>query len=58
LVTDPQAPKVSAVYADVYLAMDSLDLAQEYAVKAVELDSRNLDASRLLKKVEDLKSLQ
>jgi len=52
IMTDPLAPKVPAVYADIYLAMDSLDLAHEYALKANELDPRNLDASRLLSRIE------
>lgn len=51
LVTDTLAPKVSAVYAAVYLATDSLDLAHAYALKATQLDPRNLDASRLLTRV-------
>ncbi len=40
-------PKPHAVYADVYFAMDSLQLAKSHADRAVELDYRNLDASRL-----------
>lgn len=46
-ITDKTEPKPWAVYANVYLAMDSLTLAKEYADKAVVLDPRNLDASRL-----------
>lgn len=52
VITDPLAPKVPAVYADIYLAMDSLSLAHEYALKATQLDPRNLDASRLLTRIE------
>jgi tetratricopeptide (TPR) repeat protein len=47
IIADKTAPKPLAVYADVYLAVDSLALAKEYADKAVLLDPRNLDASRL-----------
>lgn len=52
VMTDPAAPKVPAVYADLYLAMDSLQPAHEYALKATKLDPRNLDASRLLTRIE------
>lgn len=45
-------PKPHAVYADVYFAMDSLQLAKMHADKAVELDYRNLDASRLQTRIE------
>jgi tetratricopeptide (TPR) repeat protein len=45
-------PKPHAVYADLYFQMDSLSLAREYAARAVALDGRNLDASRLLTKAE------
>ena len=52
VMPDPLAPKVPAVYADIYLAMDSLELAYKYALDATKLDPRNLDASRLLTKIE------
>ena len=52
VMTDPLAPKVPAVYADIYLAMDSLERAHTYALKATSLDPRNLDASRLLTRIE------
>lgn len=45
-------PKPHAVYAEVYFAMDSLQLAKRHADKAVELDYRNLDASRLKTRIE------
>ncbi|WP_273444662.1 hypothetical protein [Neolewinella agarilytica] len=45
-------PKPHAVYADVYFAMDSLQLAKTHADKAVELDYRNLDASRLQTRID------
>lgn len=48
---DTDIPKPYAVYADVYFQMDSLQLARSNAVKANELDPRNLDASRLLEKI-------
>lgn len=44
---DRLLPKSYAVFADVYFQMDSLTLAKQYADRAVELDPRNLDASRL-----------
>jgi hypothetical protein len=47
MIDDKTEPKPWAVYADVYLEMDSLMLAKESAAKAVFLDPRNLDASRL-----------
>jgi len=52
IITDKTEPKPWAVYAEVYLAMDSFKLAKEYADKAVFLDPRNLDASRLKAKTE------
>jgi tetratricopeptide (TPR) repeat protein len=52
MVVDKTEPKPWAVYADVYLAMDSLKLAKNYADKAVLLDPRNLDASRLKVRIE------
>ena len=47
-----EVPKPYAVRADVYFQMDSLELAKINAEKAKRLDPRNLDASRLLKKIE------
>ena len=52
MIADKTEPKPWAVYADVYLAMDSLTLAKEYADKAVVLDPRNLDAFRLQMRIE------
>jgi len=49
---DDDWPKPQAVYADVYFAMGSLQLAKQHADRAVELDSRNLDASRLQTRIE------
>lgn len=48
---DKTEPKPWAVYADVYFQMDSLKEAKVYADLAVELDPRNLDASRLQTKI-------
>ncbi|MTB53772.1 hypothetical protein [Lewinella sp. W8] len=45
-------PKPHAVYADLYFQMDSFSLARSFAARAVELDHRNLDASRLLSRSE------
>lgn len=50
-IVDKTEPKPWAVYADVYFAMDSLELAIKYADKAVQLDPRNLDASRLQQRI-------
>lgn len=47
-------PKPYAVLADIYLKMDSLDLASNNANTAVALDPRNLDASRLKAKIDTL----
>lgn len=51
-LSNMQFPKSHAVYADVYFQMDSLVLAKTYADRAVQLDPRNLDASRLEAKIE------
>ncbi len=48
---DKTEPKPWAVFADVYFKMDSLTIAKNYADRAVELDFRNLDASRLQTKI-------
>ncbi len=48
---DTSWPKAYAVWADIYVQMDRLDLAEPYARKANLLDPRNLDASRLLAKI-------
>lgn len=52
IISDPSLPKSFAVFADVYFAMDSLELAKQNADRAVELDARNLDASRLKTKID------
>lgn len=52
IVNDTTSPKPFVVLADVYLKMDSLKLAQRNVAKAVTLDPRNLDASRLKTKIE------
>lgn len=52
MIDDKTEPKPWAVFADVYLAMDSLVLAKKYADQAVLLDPRNLDASRLQTRIE------
>jgi hypothetical protein len=51
-VNDSLAPKADAVYAAIYLAHDSLERARFRAERAVRLDPRNLDASRLLERIE------
>ncbi len=49
---DTTLPKSYAVYADIYYQMDSLKLAKQYAARAVALDPRNLDASRLKTRID------
>lgn len=51
---DTTLPKPYAVLASIYVAMDSLEIAKDAAEKATRLDKRNLDASRLLAKIEGL----
>jgi len=51
VIKDSMIPKPYAVLADIYLQMDSLQLAKINAEKATNLDPRNLDASRLKKKI-------
>ena len=53
LQNDTTLPKSHTVFANVYLAMDSLEIAKKYAEKATRLDGRNLDASRLLDKIDE-----
>lgn len=53
IINDSTLPKSYAVFADVYLHMDSLEIAKEYAKKANALDKRNLDASRLLTRINE-----
>jgi tetratricopeptide (TPR) repeat protein len=52
VINDRNAPKPYAVFADIYFQMDSLELAKKNADKAVLLDPRNLDASRLKDKID------
>jgi len=54
VIGDTTIPKSYAVLADVYLQMDSLELAKINADRANMLDSRNLDASRLKTKIDAL----
>ncbi len=44
--------KPHAVYADIYMRMEKWDQAQFHADKAVSIDPRNLDASRLKEKID------
>lgn len=53
VVNNPLIPKPHAVFADIYLRMDSLSQAKEYADKAAKLDPRNLDATRLQSRIAD-----
>lgn len=53
-IIDKTEPKAWATYAAVYLSMDSLTIAKEYADRAVNFDPRNLDASRLQAKINTL----
>jgi len=54
LLQGQSIPKPDVVLADIYLMKGDLSKAKKYATKAVQLDSRNLDASRLLKKINEL----
>ena len=54
IINNPSIPKPDAVYADVYLQMDSLQLAKIHADRAVLLDPRNLDASRLKTRIANM----
>ncbi len=58
LIDDHTIPKSHAVFADIYYEMDSLTLAKGNADRAVGLDPRNLDASRLQKKINDKISMR
>ena len=52
-INDPLIPKSYAVLADVFYQMEAWDKAKENADKAVILDPRNLDASRLKTKIDE-----
>ncbi|TXF88999.1 hypothetical protein FUA23_11970 [Neolewinella aurantiaca] len=52
LTNDKSEPKPWAVLADVYFQRGELELAKQHVDRAVQLDSRNLDASRLQTKVD------
>jgi len=52
MTKESQIPKPYVVLADIYFKMDSLELAKTNAVKANRMDPRNLDASRLMEKIE------
>lgn len=58
IVSDTTQPKPYAVYAYVYLQKEDLRLAKKNADKAYELDSLNLDASRLKERIDILLSQQ
>ncbi|MEO0526547.1 MAG: hypothetical protein AAFZ89_04935 [Bacteroidota bacterium] len=52
IISDASVPKSYAVYADIYLKMDSLEKAKQYVDKGFALDKRNLDISRLKTKID------
>ena len=52
MVSDPGIPKPDAVYAYIYLKMDSLQKAKFHADKANTIDFRNMDASRLKTRID------
>lgn len=53
IMQDSLIPKPFVVYADVHYKWgENLELAKKMADRAVELDSRNLDASRLKKRID------
>ena len=51
IINDTTVPKSYAVLADIYFKMDSLNLAKTNVEKAYQLDSKNIDASRLKEKI-------
>ncbi len=52
VVNDSAVPKTYAILADVYFQMGNLKLAKSNADSANKLDGKNLDASRLKRKIE------
>ena len=52
VVNDSTLPKTYAVLARVYYEMGNLEIAKKNADKAYELDSKNLDASRLKTRID------
>ena len=52
VVNDGSQPKTFAVFADVYFQMGNLKIAKKNADSANLLDPKNLDASRLKKKID------
>lgn len=53
IINDSTQPKTNAVFADIYYQMGKFEIAKINADKATALDPRNLDASRLKKKIDD-----
>lgn len=53
IINDSTQPKTYVVFADIYYQMGKFEIAKNNADKATALDSRNLDASRLKKKIDD-----
>jgi len=51
-INNPKIPKAYVIYADIYFKKQEYALAKTYADKAVQLDSRNLDASRLKSRID------
>ena len=52
VINDPTQPKTYAVLADIYYQMGNFEIAKRNADKANVLDPKNLDASRLKKKID------
>lgn len=53
IINDSTQPTTYVVFADIYYQMGKFEIAKNNADKATALDSRNLDASRLKKKIDD-----
>jgi len=58
VVNDSMLPKTYAVLADIYFKMGSLKIAKSNADRATKIDFRNLDASRLKKKIDEAIQLE
>jgi len=58
VVNDSMLPKTYVVLADIYFKMGSLKIAKSNADRANRIDFRNLDASRLQKKIDEAMQLE
>ena len=51
--TSVHSPKPHTIYSDIYFKMGNFEKAHDYIQKALKLDSGNIDALRLNKKIEE-----